>query len=409
MSDEFESIGADVFRERAETRIAELRSLLGAVTLAAEDRQRLLELSDEVGALAGEIREVAERDVTPEEFGSAESYWIVFRMFCVAPNVGRTLTLEEVWSRVSHYCDMSEEDLTSLRVTLFDWADDMALDAHDKYGLRGKLIELPGGLCFAPYETISKDEPIAPKETPRAVSAKKSELKEKPPTAEEVPAACKELVIALLLEQSPQKQSVVRAQLSDVHGVSQKQSLDLITSMVEDGKIVKAKPVGSQSALLALDTEGLKTSKSTKESSPETETSSERQQVDVQLGSQILSVLANERQHLRKMEPSEIWQRIHTAAHRKPDRQALASIRKTARQLAHYGLLEVGEAKKGTKAGEFGVKRLSQRGNKSKSMSVFKTGLATFELKTEIKSIMESRSGDLEKWLAEKLEDQLAD
>lgn len=395
-----ENIGAMEFRSTAEARIDELRALLACATLAISDRQDLLAVAQDMEIFAADIRSGAEttsENNDRERFGGEESYWTLYRMLCVNGAAGTPFTLEEIWKRMARNYDMTGEKLESLEETIFEWADDLHDDALAKRGISGRVVMSPLGVTFATYGEIEE----APKAQPVQAPLRRSDVRPSRREQEnERIERAREYVIECLGE-SVVKQAVVRKDLHDDYALTQNDSLALIDSMSQTGRLVKFKAGPTNVAYLASNDEHAERFRQSFVVAA-AEKQSGKEQFDFMLGADILKALAAERQAARQLETAELWQRMHDSSVR-PSKDEATRLNRAARVLAGHGLLKVGQAKRGLRASEPGTKRMSIKGAKSKHDTVFKIGLQSQAIKDEVKRIVgagQPLPEWLEQWMA---------
>src|SRR6478672_9421721 len=103
MSELSGEITIETFAEAVEVRIQELRDTLASATILITDRELLLNTSQNISHFASEVEsasEIIEDTESRPKFGSEDSYWTAFRMFCVGGNAGKPFSIEQGWSRM---------------------------------------------------------------------------------------------------------------------------------------------------------------------------------------------------------------------------------------------------------------------------------------------------------------------
>ncbi|HRJ06542.1 MAG TPA: hypothetical protein PK096_03375 [Candidatus Saccharibacteria bacterium] len=374
------------------------RRRLAASAFGSIDRSGFETIAGGLSRESDAINEVVEAMEDKDTFGDEESYWNVFRFFCLDKSRGKQFTIEEVWRHVAKSYDMSEETTESLADTLREWADDLAEDTFSRFGAKGRLVEIAGTFSFAPLGGEPIVKPVEPSKSflvPDVIESLETEVSKATKEVSDYVLQC--------VAPGPIKQAELRKQLAEQFPELDEDTVfAILNEMVETGQVFKFKPVPKSAAYFARDESDIdriidlyeKKLENTQEREQENET------LDIALGAEILSGLAGLKQHLRRLEPVELWRTINKSSGM-PEKSDTTAIKRAARLMSEMGLVYAGEMKKGTGGSRSGA--LSKRGMKSKSTRVFKIGLASYDVKAEIKRLMNEQKGDaLNQWLSER-------
>ncbi len=280
---------AQVFRER-----------LGRSALASTSQELLAPLAETLAYEAKKIKDNIDEFEEKETFGGEESYWNLFRYFCVEGNRGNIRSLSEIREHLALSYDMSGETLDSLAETVDEWQADIEADALSRFKVQGKFVALESGFVF--YEEIAKTTTSKNLPTPRAIphvkttqvvaSEANDPSSENPENTEgKVSVSLNEAVATLISDHggSVKQSLIVKAIISSRPGLDRNEVLDAINAMVEDGKVFKFRRSGQGPAYLSAEKD-LET-ESTIQHTHEIESPHERKGVDINLARNVLEIL----------------------------------------------------------------------------------------------------------------------
>lgn len=159
--------------------------MLGASALSGSSKVTLMPIADELRAATERVQTRIENIEEKELFGGDESYWNVFRYFCIEDNRGLLRSVEQVWDHLALTFDMSQETLGSISEALASWKNDIEEDAKQKYKATGVFDEIGVGFVFYEHpESIERRLARQKRTEKRAVSISTIESKESTSTDE---------------------------------------------------------------------------------------------------------------------------------------------------------------------------------------------------------------------------------
>lgn len=373
---------------------------LAATALNATHQQDLIDISSGIKKVTEGIEEIIDDLRDKDPFGSEESYWTTFRLFCIEKNRGQIFTLADITRYLARTYDMTQEKPETIAEALGEWMDDFEQDAFSKFGIKGRLVKLAEDQFTFALVNQTDEYTVPKKRHPKVSTHKRSYDIDSTEVTKELVVDPQVMAFVLAqLEQGPIKQPVLRRMLKErFPEIKDDGTLSLLNAITQTEAIYKFKPTQSGSAVYALEPfEPM----DYRQGKVDQENRQEPEELNIEMGVTILAELANVKEHLRKLEPVELWRRINRST-MMPTKAETAAIKRAARLMSRLGITEAGEAKKGTGSAPRSGGGTNLRGQRSKKTRAFKIGLVSYEVKAEIKQLMQQRGNNLDAWLEEK-------
>jgi hypothetical protein len=366
--------------------MSDFRKQLGGSALSAIAQETLMPLVEELNETAADITDAVFELESKEQFGGEESYWNVFRYFCVEGKRGQVNSVADIWDHLALTFDMSAETYDTLADTLLDWKVDIETDAKKKFKVTGRFEAAGYGYVF--YEDLLASR--ASRQTTKRV-ASSPKLKAEPEVieisqteAEKVEDSTEQKIISLIegFGGSAKQATVVKSAFMQGIDLDYVQMLRIINEMTAAGVIYKFKPLPKSPTHLALSEEYIETSPNPVDG----KSSEEREStpVDTELAYEILKLLtARGRKPKQMMATSQMISKI--SLQDGEDERVITSrdLNTIARLLESKGLVKTDT---GTPLQGGGKEK-----SRAKSREVFRVGIPDSASLDAVRAILQTR------------------